>query len=342
MLIINSFKPFYIDKENKVIRMGNFKDSGKEIEYEDDSLIKLFNMLSEPIEREDLVNGMEEGSDLTKEDINAAIDYLIDEGFIIDNDEYNNIINDNRLNRQKLYFSMCSDHIENWNIDKQPNILILGLGGVGSNASVLLSRAGFNTFTLVDCDVVEESNLIRQIPYTENDIGKKKTDVMLEHLKDNCNVKTINKRIEKEEDIEEEIKKADFVLCTLDKPSRVIRRLINNVCVKYKKPVIFSGFAEHVAMIGPFIEPSKSACLKCIERDRLDEPLDNVKITPSYGPLCLLISSIVSNEIINYFYKFNDNNLIGKTLMINMLTYEQNIIEWEKKNDCEVCGSDSK
>ena len=53
MLIINSFKPFYIDKENKVIRMGNFKDSGKEIEYEDDSLIKLFNMLSEPIERED-------------------------------------------------------------------------------------------------------------------------------------------------------------------------------------------------------------------------------------------------------------------------------------------------
>ena len=102
MLIINSFKPFYIDKENKVIRMGNFKDSGKEIEYEDDSLIKLFNMLSEPIEREDLVNGMEEGSDLTKEDINAAIDYLIDEGFIIDNDEYNNIINDNRLNRQKV------------------------------------------------------------------------------------------------------------------------------------------------------------------------------------------------------------------------------------------------
>ena len=95
-------------------------------------------------------------------------------------------------------------------------------------------------------------------------------------------------------------------------------------------------------MIGPFVVPKKSACLKCMLKDMEEEPLNNVITTPSYGPLCLLISSIVTNEIINYYYKFNENNLIGKTLMINILTYEHEIIRWDKKEDCEVCSHDSK
>ena len=56
MLIINSLKPFYVDKENKLIRMGNFKDTAKEIEFEDDSLIILFNNVLNPISKEDLIN----------------------------------------------------------------------------------------------------------------------------------------------------------------------------------------------------------------------------------------------------------------------------------------------
>ena len=42
MLILNPLKPFYIDKKNKIIRMGNFKNAAKEIEYEDESFIQLF------------------------------------------------------------------------------------------------------------------------------------------------------------------------------------------------------------------------------------------------------------------------------------------------------------
>lgn len=238
---------------------------------------------------------------------------------------------------------MTSDDIKNWNLENQPNILILGLGGVGSNVAVVLSRAGFKKFTIVDCDKVEESNLIRQYPYESKDIGNYKTDVLKKKIKNEENeIKTLNRKITKSEDIEEEIACCDFVLCTLDKPSRIIRRLINDLCVKYNKPVMFSGFSEHVAMIGPFVVPRKSACLKCMLKDMEEEPLNNVITTPSYGPLCLLISSIVSNEIINYYYKFNKNNLIGKTLMINILTYEQELIKWERKEDCGVCGNDSK
>lgn len=342
MLIINPLKPFYKNTEEKIIRMGNFKDTGKEINYEDDSLIKLFEIIRKPTSREKIVEILQENDKLSLEEINEALDYLIKEKFIIKYEDYNKIINSGKFNRQSLFFSMVSDDLKEWKVNNEVNILILGIGGVGANVAVLLSRAGFSKLTLVDYDKVEESNLIRQIPYSINDIGKSKTEAIAEKI-DSKEISTINKEILKESDIESEIANTSFVICTLDKPSRVIRRTINKLCVKYNKPVIFSGFAEHVAMIGPFIIPSKTACLKCIERESNNEPLNNVTITPSYGPLCLIIASIVSNEVINYFFKFKSSNLINKTMMFNILSYETNIINWQKKKDCEVCGkNDSK
>ena len=345
MLIINPIKPLYINKKNKLIRMGNFKDTGKEIQFEDESLISLFNTAKEPISKNELIDVVNKNTKIPKEEIAKAVDYLLDEKFLIDFDKYTKLLKNEKLSRQNLFFSMCSDEIYDWDIKKQPNILILGLGGIGSNVSLILSRSGFNNFTMVDCDKVEESNLIRQLPYTEKDIGKNKTHALVKKIKNNngnSNIKIYNKKIIKEEDIESIIFNSDFVICTLDKPARVIRRIINKVCVKYSKPVLFSGFAEHVAMIGPFIVPGKSACLNCIEKKRIEKPFENVKITPSYGPLCALISSIVSNEVINYFHNFNDNHLIGKTLMINILNYKQHIIKWQKSEKCEVCRNASK
>ncbi len=343
MLIINPLKPFYKDVKNKLIRMGNFKENAKEIVYEDDSLEKLFENLKEPISKEDLIMKMTMETGLTKNDVKEALEYLIGEKFIIDYEVYQQIVQSGRFNRQNLFFSMVSEKIKCWSLKKQPNILILGLGGIGSNVAMLLLRAGFSNFTLVDYDKVEESNLIRQFPYTEQDINKYKTMALNEKMHQKSNkINLINKKIEKINDIENEIINCDFVLCTLDKPSRVIRRLINNACIKQNKPVLFSGFSEHVAMVGPFVEPGKSACLKCIEKNESEKPLNNVKYIPSYGPLCLMISSIVANEIINYFYKFNKNNLIGKTLMFDILNYESNIVKWKRKTDCEVCGNDSK
>ena len=115
---------------------------------------------------------------------------------------------------------------------------------------------------------------------------------------------------------------------------------INDSCIKYNKPVIFSGFAEHVGMIGPFVVPKKTACLECINKENKEEILDNVNITPSFGPLCSLIASIVSSEIINYYVNFNQTNLVGCTLMINMSNYSTDIIHWKRKKNCKKCGDE--
>lgn len=341
MIIINKNKPFYIDNINKIIRMGNFTDTGKEIEYEDESILSIFNNIQNPISINDLINKVNKETSISDEEIKSAIDYLMSENFIIEFEKYQKLVNDRKYNRQNLFFSMFNDDYKSYNdYFKGKNILILGLGGIGANVATILERAGFNNFTLVDYDVVEESNLIRQFPYNDNEIGKLKTEVMKEKLK-NSEIKYKNLKIIKEEDIINEIKQSDFVLCTVDKPQRIIRRLINKVSVKNDKPVLFCGFSEYVAMIGPFVEPKTTACLSCIEKQNFETPLNNVELVPSFGPLCLLISSLVSNEIINYFSKYKKTSLVGKTLMFNLLTYQTEIINWEKNSKCKECGTDA-
>lgn len=341
MLIINKNKPFYIDYKNKIIRMGNFPDTGKEIEYEDDTILSIFKNIQNPILIDDLINVVNKETEINKKDIELAIEYLKNEKIIIDYEKYQDIVDDIEFNRQDLFFSMFNDnYLSLSNSFQKKNILILGLGGIGANVAVILERAGFRNFTLIDSDVVEKSNLIRQFPYTDNDLGKLKTETMKKKLK-NSKVKCINLRINTETDIINEIKSSDLVLCTVDKPQRIIRRLINKVCIKNNKPVLFCGFSEHVAIIGPFVEPKSTACLCCIEKHNTENPLNNVDIVPSFGPLCLLISSIVSNEIINYFSKFKETNLVGKTLMFNLYTYQTKVISWKKKSKCKECSNNA-
>ncbi len=335
MLILNTTKPFYVDKVNKIVRMGNFKETGKEIDYEDEIFLSLINNLKEPIEENELIEKIFKETNIDKNEVKNIITYLIEENFIIKNEEYEKICK-SEYSRQDLFFSLFTDNFkQNKKIFADKTVLVLGLGGVGANVAYMLSRAGFENFILVDNDIVEHSNLIRQYPYQKRDLGRNKTEALASKLDGNIVTKKI--MIDKKEQILKDIQKCDIVICTLDKPFRVIRRLINDICVSENKPVIFAGFAEHVAMIGPFVIPHETACLKCIDKETTDIPLENVKNIPSYGPLCALISSIVVNEIIKYFNNYTEYNLRGKTIMFNFATYDTQIINWNKKDTCEVC-----
>lgn len=336
MLILNTTKPFYVDKVNKIVRMGNFKETGKEIDYEDEIFLSLINNLKEPIEENELIEKIFKETNIDKNEVKNIIAYLIEENFIIKNEEYEKLCK-SEYSRQDLFFSLFTDNFkQNKKIFADKTVLVLGLGGVGANVAYMLSRAGFENFILVDNDIVEHSNLIRQYPYQKRDLGRNKTEALASKLDGNIVTKKI--MIDKKEQILKDIQKCDIVICTLDKPFRVIRRLINDICVSENKPVIFAGFAEHVAMIGPFVIPHETACLKCIDKETTDIPLENVKNIPSYGPLCALISSIVVNEIIKYFNNYTEYNLRGKTMMFNFATYDTQIINWNKKDTCEVCA----
>ena len=81
---------------------------------------------------------------------------------------------------------------------KNSHITIVGLGGVGGYAVVMLARAGVNNFTLIDFDKVEETNINRQIVATIKTIGKFKTEVLKEILLEinpNCQIQIYTTRL---------------------------------------------------------------------------------------------------------------------------------------------------
>lgn len=135
------------------------------------------------------------------------------------------------------------------------------------------------------------------------------------------------------ENLENNILDVDIIISTIDTPKRLIRRVVDEASFKYKKPVIFSGFSEHYGMVGPFIYPDHTVKLVDIEKNinENEEYIENLDIIPSYGSLCFLIASIISNEVLNFFIKYNPVNLIGKTLMINFSNYTTHIIDWNKE-----------
>ena len=81
------------------------------------------------------------------------------------------------------------------------SVTIVGVGGVGGEVAVLLARAGIGRLRLIDFDVVDETNINRQVVAYTNTVGKKKTDVLAEIIKKinpNCLVEAISKRLTKE------------------------------------------------------------------------------------------------------------------------------------------------
>lgn len=97
-------------------------------------------------------------------------------------------------------------------------IMIIGLGGVGGTALSSLYRSGFRHFVLVDNDVVDASNLNRQIMYETKDIGKRKTDVCKAKLTEFCgeiDVKTVDLYVDGT-NAQDLIKDVDFVIDAID------------------------------------------------------------------------------------------------------------------------------
>jgi len=346
-VIINPAFPMYIDRKKRVARLGNLKKTGKIIEDIDDNLEKIFNMCIHPISIEKIMDSLLKDSQFTKDEVDQLIESLIVEDILVDYKDFIKLKKDNRFNRQLLFFSMFTGYkkaIVCHKRLKKSAITILGMGSIGGSVASQLVRSGIETINIVDSDVVEESNIERQLLYEIKDLGQMKVTSAAEKLKNinpNIHINSFCKTIRSVEDVSLLIKKTDFVLCTIDKPSREIREIVNSACVKNNIPALFCGFSEYLGLVGPFVVPHKSACLNCIKLEigpEIDQQyLNPNRIISSFGPICGLISGIASLEIIKWLSKFSESKLIGNTLMIDMMNYNMTLKNWTKNSFCSIC-----
>jgi molybdopterin/thiamine biosynthesis adenylyltransferase len=215
---------------------------------------------------------------------------------------------------------------------KKARVFVAGAGGLGSPVSIYLTVAGVGKITIVDDDVVELSNLNRQILHWQENIAEKKVDsarAKLSKLNPDIRVEGICERIT-EENVGEIVGDADIIVDAMD--NLPARYLLNKTAVEKNIPFVHgavNGF-EGRAMT---VIPGKSACLNCVYHG-VDVP--KVKF-PVIGVTPAVIGCIQATEVIKYIVGLG-NLLTGRLLNYDALSMTFNEFEVNRDPNCDHCG----
>lgn len=154
-------------------------------------------------------------------------------------------------------------------------ILVIGSGGLGCPALIYLAAAGAGNIGIVDFDIVELSNLHRQILYEESDIGNRKTESALTKLKafnSDINFRSIDLKISNENALDI-ISDYDLVIDCTD--NFLTRYVINDACCILNKPLIYGAVLRFEGQVGVFCIRDKETNVKTNYRDLYPKPPDS-------------------------------------------------------------------
>jgi adenylyltransferase/sulfurtransferase len=214
---------------------------------------------------------------------------------------------------------------------KQAHIFIAGAGGLGSPVSIYLAAAGVGTITLVDRDVVELTNLNRQVLHHDRDIGRKKTvsaEEKLREINPDIAVEVIDTTID-ETNVGRLVGSADGIVDAMD--NYPTRYLLNEVAVKRKIP-FFHGAISGLYGQATTIVPGVTPCLACLfPRAPPREVFPVVGVTPG------LIGMVQATEVLKYL--IHDGTLLTNRLFLwDGLGSHAEEIAVERNPACPVCG----
>src|SRR3984893_15888665 len=216
-------------------------------------------------------------------------------------------------------------------------VLLIGAGGLGSPSAYYLAAAGVGTLGILDSDVVDESNLQRQILHNTKRIGQPKVDSARQTIEDlNPDVKVVPHQTRLTRDNIIDIFK-DYDLIVDGSDNFPTRYLINDASVLLKKTVVHGSifrFDGQVSVFQPFVGP----CYRCV----FPEP-PPPELAPScdeagtLGILPGIIGLLEANEAVKMLLGMGEP-LVGRLLMIDALTDEFRTLRLKRDPKCPVCG----
>lgn len=235
-------------------------------------------------------------------------------------------------------------------------VLIIGCGGLGSPIAMYLAAAGVGTIGLMDGDVVDESNLQRQIIHFTPDVGKPKVASAADKLRSinpHCRIIEIPEFFTAEEpqkpkvppfravslpghhDTTSIITGYDFIIDGTDRYHT--KYLINDVCVKQGKPYSHGGVLRYSG--NAFTYVPGHACYRCIFGDEpSQEDISTSSQVGILGTVAGMIGIIQATETIKYLTKTGEL-LTDALLTIDAMTWETHRINVSPSPSCSLCQS---
>jgi len=222
----------------------------------------------------------------------------------------------------------------------ESKVLLLGAGGLGSPAALYLAAAGVGTIGIVDMDVVDASNLQRQILHNMDRIGERKVDSAkrtITAMNPDVNVVTYDLRLG-QDNILEIFEQYDLVVDGTDNfPTRY---LVNDASLVTNTKVVHGSIFRFEGQVTVF-DPYNGPCYRCM----VPEP-PPAELAPScseagvLGVLCGVIGSLEAVEAIKLLLGIGDP-LVGRLLAYDALTEESRIFKVRRDPNCPTCGENA-
>ena len=220
---------------------------------------------------------------------------------------------------------------------QQGKVLIIGLGGLGAPAALYLAAAGVGTLGLVDGDVVDLSNLQRQVIHFTSDVGRPKVisaKEKIEQINPDVKVNTYQERAFAS-NIMDLIRDYDFVLDGTDNfPAKF---LINDACVLARKPFSHGGILRFDGQTLTSL-PGQTACYRCVfENPPPKGAVPSCSQAGILGAIAGMLGTIQAAEVLKFLVRKGDL-LTNRLLIFNALTMDFRTVRVKKNPACPVCG----
>ena len=250
---------------------------------------------------------------------------------------------DQELNRYSRHLSLSEFSLEGQRKLKAAKVLVVGAGGLGAPLLLYLAAAGVGTIGIVDNDIVEESNLQRQVLYGIDDLGKAKVDAAsarLKNLNPHINIITYKEEITADNALNI-IANYDVVADGTDNfPTRY---LVNDACVLLDKCLVFASIHKFQGQVAVFHYLDKDGNRGPNYRDMYPNPP-----APGSVPSCAeggvlgvlpgIIGSMQANELIKVISGIGEP-LSGKLFMYDALNSQSRILRISKDAENPLTGA---
>ena len=215
--------------------------------------------------------------------------------------------------------------------------LIVGVGGLGSPAAMYLAAAGIGKLVLSDYDIVETSNLQRQIIHNQASVGDNKVDSArqtLAALNPDCEVEVIAYQLEADE-LRQVINSVDIVLdCSDNYPTRFE---VNRYCVETATPLVTGASIRFEGQIMNYQPSANSACYQCLYTEAYGNE-ESCELEGVLGPVVGVIGTMQALQTLLLLAGLGEE-LVNRLLLFDALSMEWQGVTLPKNPNCPVCAN---
>lgn len=221
---------------------------------------------------------------------------------------------------------------------KEARVLVVGLGGLGSPASLYLAAAGVGTLGLADNDRVELSNLHRQVLHGEGSLGHPKVESArdrLQQLNPGLRLELVPEGVTPGNALEL-FRQFDLIIDGTDNfPTRY---LINDAAFLADKPVVYGSIFQFEGQISLFYPRAGGPCYRCLFPE-IPEPgsVPNCAEAGVFGALCGIVGSWQASEAIKWITGLGEP-LTGQMKVLDTLSGRDQLVALKKDPACPLCG----